>query len=98
VCRSVTAKFSAIKTYLRNTATVRLRHHSVYIQYNSINTGLFINNLTLSKFYCKETDNAIGTCSVSSDVENSAPRPEGGAGKDHECSRIDLYVRPGESV
>jgi hypothetical protein len=61
-------------------------------------TGLFIKNLTLSKFYWKKTDDAVGTCSVSSDVETSAPRSEGGAGKDHECSRIDLYERPGESV
>jgi hypothetical protein len=63
-----------------------------------LNTGIFINDLTLSKFYCKETDDAIGTCSVSSDVETSAPRSEGGAGKDHECSLIDLNGRPGESV
>jgi hypothetical protein len=33
------------------------------------NTGIFINNLTLSEFYCKKTDDAIGTCSVSSDVD-----------------------------
>jgi hypothetical protein len=55
-------------------------------------------NLTLSKFYCKKTDDAIGTCSVSSDVETSASRSEGGAGKDYKCSRINLYGRPGESV
>jgi hypothetical protein len=57
-----------------------------------------MNNLTLSKSYCKKTDDAIGTCSVPSVRPTSAPRSEGGAGKDHECSRINLYGRPGESV
>jgi hypothetical protein len=47
-------------------------------------TELFINDLTLSKFYSKKTDDAIGTYSVSSAVETSAPRPGGDAGKDHE--------------
>jgi hypothetical protein len=64
----------------------------------TIYTGLFINNLTLSKFYCKKTDDATGTCSVSSDRPTSATRSEGGAGKDHEWSRIDHNGRPGESV
>jgi hypothetical protein len=32
-------------------------------------SGLFITELALSKFYFKKTDDAIGTCSVSSDVE-----------------------------
>jgi hypothetical protein len=57
-----------------------------------LHTGLFINNLTPSKFYCKKTDHAIETCSVSSAVETSSPRSEGGAG------HIDLCERPGESV
>jgi hypothetical protein len=30
----------------------------------SIYTGLFINNLTISTFYCKKTDDAIGTCII----------------------------------
>jgi hypothetical protein len=64
---------------------------------NITNTGIFINNFTLSKFYCKKTNDAIGKCSVSSDVETSAPRSEGAAGRDNECSPIDLYGRPGEN-
>jgi hypothetical protein len=35
--------------------------------------GLFINNLTLSKCYCKKTSDAIGTCSVSSDADVNVP-------------------------
>jgi hypothetical protein len=81
-------------TLLRETYTLDSRLSGLVGKY----TGLFINNLTLSKFYCKKTDDAIGTCSVSSDRLTSAPRSEGGAGKDHECSHIDLYGRPGESV